>query len=200
MKFKGLFTFLGIFAVLAVIGQIMPKSKPVDIAKPESIEQMAQKNKEAKEAASAETNTPDNWTYSTNQYGIDNKESKTAEVKSTNAINLQFPYSGSNYGHLTIRNQDGKLDVIFTVDKGQFNRSYTGSQVKVKFDEEKTKVFTGHEPSDHSSGWLFLGNAKRFITAVKGKKHLKIETEFFREGTQLFEFDIDGLDLNKVGI
>jgi len=48
VKFKGLFTFLGIFAAMAVIGQFMPKSKPVDIAKPESIEQMAQKNAAAK--------------------------------------------------------------------------------------------------------------------------------------------------------
>jgi len=199
MKYKGLFTFLGIFAFLAVIGTLMPKSKTVETAKTESVEQMAQKNKEAKESSAIEKATPENWIYSTHQYGIDNKELKAAEVKSTNTINLKFPYSGENYGHVMIRNQGGNLDVIFAVDKGQFNQAYSGTPVKVKFDEEKTKVFTGHEPSDHSSGWLFLSNAKGFVASAKGKKHLKIEVEFFHEGSQLFEFDIDGLDLSKIG-
>ena len=88
--------------------------------------------------------------YGTGTYGIDNKSLAGATIRSLNSISLSSPYSGENYGHITIREMNGRIDLFLQVDKGQFNGAFMGTKIKVKLDDNKTKVFSCTEPSDHS--------------------------------------------------
>ena len=144
---------------------------------------------------------PENWEYSSEVYGIENESFKSATTNSSSPVNFSFPYNKSkNYGHLTIAKRGKQIQAYLTVDTGQFNGSYSGQPIKVKFDQGKTRVFNGVEPSDHQSGWLFITDANGFISVLKKAKIVKMEAEFYREGARLFEFDISGLDLNKIDL
>lgn len=147
------------------------------------------------------TVAPDKWEYSSSTYGIDNESFKSATTSSRDAVNFAFPYSKSdNYGHLTIAKRGKQTQVYLRVDEGQFNGAYSGLPVKVKFDQGKVKTFYGFEPTDNQTGWLFISNEKGFISALKNAKTVKIEAEFFQQGSRVFVFDVAGLDAQRIGL
>lgn len=141
----------------------------------------------------------DKWKYQEDTIGIDAIPVKLLTLKSEESIDLDFPYQGENYGHITVRKIKGKrTEVIFTVDKGQFNSSYLGTKIKVKFDDKQPTTFTGIPPSDHSIGIAFIQESAGFINLLQASRKLKIGVEFFQQGEQYFNFDLTGFDLSKL--
>lgn len=131
------------------------------------------------------------WQYQETEDRITSKTTKLAYLKSFNSLNLDFPYSGSNYGQLAVRQhpQYG-LDVYLRVDKGQITCSeYTSCKIIVRFDDKPAITFTGSEPSDNSSDLVFLRNAQRFIAGAKGAKKILVQLGFYQNGNQVLEFE-----------
>ena len=115
------------------------------------------------------TATSGNWKYFTETFGIENKTARVAFINSKNSLELGFPYSGENNGHIVITKRQGASpDVSFRMDKGQFMTRFDGTTIKVKFDDLPVKRFSCSEGSDHTTGILFLNNAKLFISMIKG--------------------------------
>jgi hypothetical protein len=86
-----------------------------------------------------------------------------------------------------------KNEVLLKAEKGQFN----GETCRVKFDDTIVNYgFSG--TSDHSTGFIFFNNPKKFIGSLKTAKKLNIECEFFQEGSRIIEFDdVQGFEWNR---
>lgn len=142
----------------------------------------------APEAAAGES-----WDYSTSIDKMTSQKTVHAVIRSSNSLSLQFPYKGSNFGRLLVR-QHPKYgtDVIVDVDKGQILcRSYDGCSVSVRFDSGKPSTFSATPPADHSSDTIFLQNAQRFIASARKAKRILVQLTFFQSGMQVLEFEVD---------
>lgn len=129
------------------------------------------------------------------QEDVDKMTSKTVKYASIDAneeLEFKFPYDGGSVASLTIRKKDGSNDIYLSVSKGQFNGTYDGGQVRIKFDEEQPKKFSFTAPSDNSSDVIFINSTKAIISKLKTSKKIIIEAEFFNEGNRQIEFDVSG--------
>ena len=129
------------------------------------------------------------WEYEEKKDEMTSKLHRSAVVRSDNTISLDFPYKGSNYGQLTVRQhpQYG-LDVIFAVDKGQFSCSIYNCKAVVKFDEGAPVTYSASEPADHSSNVMFIQNKQDFIRRAKSAKTIRVQTTYYQNGDQVLTF------------
>jgi hypothetical protein len=142
------------------------------------------------------------WYYEQTTDQMRGETSYQASVASNNELDFAFPYSGGSRGRLTVRwdKKFGGNDVYLTMDKGQFIcHSFTGGHVSAKFDNGPIKRFRCNEPSDGTTGVLFIEPASSFIADAKRSKKLVLEAEFFQEGMRQLEFDIAGLKWDHGG-
>ena len=135
--------------------------------------------------------SPPSWEYSTQDDKMTSKSQSFAIVKSVNSMSLEFPYTGRNFGTLTVRTSaKGGADVLFSFEKGQsMCLSYKYScPVIVRFDDKEPIKFMGIGPSDNSTEAAFLNNTTQFITEAKKAKTIKVSMEIYKNGTQILEF------------
>jgi hypothetical protein len=147
---------------------------------------------EAPPASKADLPTS-NWTYDTQKDEMRGTTSSFATVSSENDLNFGFPYKGGP-ARLTVRKrpEDG-LSVAVQVE-GQFLcNAYSGATVAVKFDSGPIQHFTCSEPSDASTGTLFIDGEQRFVSSLKAAKKIIVEAEFFQEGKRQMVFNVAGL-------
>jgi hypothetical protein len=134
------------------------------------------------------------WRYDRSDEGMSGKAVITAQVTSTNTINLDFPYSGSQHGTLTLRRHPRwGNDVIFRIERGQILcHSYGNCTINVKFDDGKVIRLNGNPPEDNSSEVVFIPGFSTFTKQLPNAKRVKIEVSLYQAGNQVFEFDVSG--------
>ena len=119
------------------------------------------------------------------------KPVKSATLKSSNSLSLDFPYKGDNYGHILIRKFSGKGEqVLLYFDKGQsMCKSYSADcRVEVKFDDSVPVIFSGQSSSDGDSKNIFLTPASRFIAESVKAKTIRVSLVIYKAGNQIFDF------------
>ncbi len=132
------------------------------------------------------------WDYSTDEDNMGRKRS-FAVVTSTNALDFGFPYSGIQYGRLTIRKGAGHgNEVIVSIEKGQFLCGIEDCTVNIRFDDGQIQRFTAVPPSDQSTTVLFIEEASSFVARLRRAKTVRIEATFYQEGAQSLDFNVDG--------
>lgn len=131
------------------------------------------------------------WKYDAETDEMSGKKAHYARVTSTNSLDLSFPYSGNNRGHLTVRQHPKHgLDVVVTVEKGQIMcSSYGGCPIAIRFDDAAPVQFHGVPPEDHKSTVAFLKNPQRFINAASKAKRIKVQFNMFQNGAPILTFD-----------
>lgn len=137
------------------------------------------------------------WTYPESVDRMTNEKKHYAELISSNKVDFKFPYNGGSTFIITLMRNNGKNDVLLTVDKGQFIHRFSSSnEITVKFDDGKPIKFPFVMPTDGSSDNIFIENSDKFISKLKKSKQLLIGAEFYQEGTQYIEFYTSGLEWN----
>jgi hypothetical protein len=129
------------------------------------------------------------------QEKVDKMTSRTiryASIAANEELNYEFPYDSGSIASLTIRKKDGDDDVYLKVNKGQFNATYDGGQVRIRFDDELSKKFSFVLPSNNSSDIIFINSTKSFISKLKTSNKIIIEAKLFNEGNRQIEFDVAG--------
>ncbi len=118
-------------------------------------------------AASHEANTAPvpHWNLSVSRDEMSGTEMRTLSIESNNELEFGFPYSGGSKGTIALRHWRGRDDLLFRVSKGQFSCSVDDCIVHVKFDDGKTQAFSADEPTDGSTGLLFIHPYGRFLAA-----------------------------------
>ena len=141
------------------------------------------------------TNTKKNWIYTEKDDLINNNAKiKFAKATSTNKLNFKFPYEGSQSATLIIRkNHDASLDVMVSIEKGQFLTSILGGTAIVRFDDNQPEEFQLLQPQDHSTTVVFIKQSDVFIKKLLSSKKLYFQTTFFNEGNPTLDFIVEGL-------
>lgn len=122
-----------------------------------------------------------------------------AQILSTNTVNFDFPYSGSQHGALTLRTHPryGK-DIIFNIERGQFLcPSYEGCTVLIRFDDEEPVKYSASTTADHSSETIFIQNYNKFVGKMLKSKRVRISANIYQESAPVFEFNVSQFDVKK---
>lgn len=144
--------------------------------------------------ASTGASSGSSWSYDTQTDEMRGTTSYLASISSENEVSVGPPYDDDN-ARLTIRKrpEDG-LSVIVRAP-GQFLcNSYSGGHVSVKFDGGPIERYSCSEPSDSSTGVIFVNSEQKFVTKLKAAKRVIIEAEFFQAGAHQMIFNVGGLD------
>lgn len=116
-----------------------------------------------------------------------------ARVTSIDTLLFGFPYQGAQHGILTIRKApQWGLNIILSIERGQFVCNSQTCTVNVRFDKGPVRHFAATGPSDYSTTVLFLQNERRFLSLMQKARTVDIEATFFQEGSQTFQFNVEG--------
>lgn len=139
------------------------------------------------------------WGYASREEGMSGKSVRTASVLSTNTINLDFPYTGSQHATLELRRHPRwGNDVILSIERGQLLcHSYGDCAIGVRFDDGKLLRFDGNPPADNSTEYTFIPAFSTFMKQLPKTKKVRIEVQIYQAGSQVFEFDVSGFDASK---
>lgn len=157
------------------------------------------------EVASTTERTPEpltagtQWIYSQSEDPMSKGITYHAQTLSTNTVNFDFPYAGSQHARLTLRDDPryGK-DLIFNIEKGQLLcHSYEDCTVLVRFDDDKATNYSAVGAADNSTETIFIRNYGRFVEKMLKAKRVRISMNIYQEGAPIFEFDVSGFDQNK---
>lgn len=146
----------------------------------------------------AEPETPKSaWCYDETIDEMTDKTAYRAYVVSENSVDFDMPYDGGSKLTFTLRDTPQyEKDAYIRISPGQFNVSYNGTKIKVRFDDNPAMTINCNEASDNSMDVLFLKDYDKILKALKEAKTMKISAEFFTEGTRTFTFDVSGLEWN----
>lgn len=139
------------------------------------------------------------WIYSQSEDPMSKGITYHAQVLSTNTVNFDFPYAGSQHARLTLRDDPryGK-DLIFNIEKGQILcNSYEDCTVLVRFDDDKATNYSAIGAADNSTETIFIRNYGRFVEKMLNAKRVRISMNIYQEGAPIFEFDVSDFDRNK---
>ncbi len=138
------------------------------------------------------------WSYDSTADQMGRGVTKFASLDSVNKVNFSFPYDGGSKAVLTLRNSPkyGK-DVIFSVTKGQFLCGVESCRVNVRVEDGKPFVMYANEAADGSSNEIFLPYST-MAGYLKRAKVVRIEANFYNEGSRVFEFHPAGLDVEQL--
>lgn len=156
----------------------------------------AKKAAEAAEKADAEAALKGlRWIYNESDDAMGRGKTKMAMLRSTNEIEFDFPYAGAQRGAIVLRKRasEDAADVMFSIQRGQFQCGIRECKLLIRFGDGKPETFTASTPSDNSSETVFLDNPSRFIRAARTADKIAIEAEFFSQGTRVFQFQSTGL-------
>lgn len=134
------------------------------------------------------------WQYDSSIDKMTSKTSKFATIRSSESLDLDFPYDGINFGYLIIRKMNDRLGILIRVDKGQISGGYENNYIKVRFDDETPITFSYSEPADNSSDLIFIENKTKFLSKLRKAKKTLIEIPFYQNGNQVLEFNTESLE------
>lgn len=143
------------------------------------------------------SDTTPNWSYDTTKDEMTSGSTITAITQATNNFELAPPYDGDNWAQIQLRRRRGNTDIIFQIEKGQFMGGVEGTNIKVRFDENRYSEYYCNPASDYDPTVLFLTDVETFIEHLKKAKKLIIEADIYDNGGQEFEFSVDGLKWGK---
>lgn len=134
------------------------------------------------------------WRYSHDKDDMSNGVNHEAAIKSLNAVEFEFPYSGPQHATLLLRTHPryGK-NILLVIERGQFLcQSYEACIVLVRFDDEAAIHFDALSPDDNSTEAIFISNYSRFAQKMLKAKRVRIAANIHQEGAPVFEFEVSG--------
>ncbi len=111
-------------------------------------------------------------------------------------VRLQSPYSDVAARLCVRQSPQHGLDVyVALLGDGQIIcRSYNNCSVNIRFGDGEQQSFSATDAADGSSNIIFVTNAQRFVTGVKGAPVTRIQLTFYQAGVQVVEFNTSGLE------
>ena len=129
-----------------------------------------------------------------------NQEGETiykASLDSPTLLQFGFPYTGGSTAALTIRQrQQQQATVYLQVANGQFNRSFQGGTVRIRFDGKPAVTYAYSAAENGSATIIFLDEAGKLIRQLKASQRMVIDVVFYGQGNRQIEFRTAGLNWN----
>ena len=131
------------------------------------------------------------WEHSSTPDPMTDKLTRTACIRSSNAVNLSSPYEPTR-ARLCLRDspQHGRDAYVRLEKDGQILcRSYEECTIKVRFDKGPAQSFSAIGPSDHSTDTFFILSRDRLERGLRSAEVTAIQAEFYQAGLQPMLFD-----------
>ncbi|WP_060872565.1 hypothetical protein [Myroides odoratus] len=150
------------------------------------------------EQTTAESGPKTKWEYSEETDKMEGTTNYYAGLKSTNKVNLKFPYKGGSTLSIFVRNLGKGNEVYLFLDKGQIMPSLIGEKtVKFKFDDEATVNYKYTTATGSANNYVFLDKEKEILNKLLKAKKVMVEIDIFDAGLNVFEYDAQGLVWDK---
>lgn len=134
------------------------------------------------------------WSYADEGDAMDDVKTKIACTTSLNQVNLSWPYKAVTAKLCIRKSPKFGLDAFVVLDgKGQILCRSDSCSVRVRFDSNTAKSFSGLGASDNSSNIVFVKNVPRLVSGLRESSKTAIELEFYQDGEQVLEFRTAGL-------
>ncbi|WP_051054081.1 hypothetical protein [Fibrella aestuarina] len=183
---------VGIFGGLIILGQLSNDNSPA-ASTTSSVE--ASPTDTTMLATTAVEEKPvepvSNWYSFENEDKMGAKSTVTT-VDAKELLEFDFPYNGGSTASFVVRRKGGETDTYLKVSKGQFNSTYDGGTVRIRFDQGKPTTYSFSGASDGSSDIVFINSSNGIIKKLRTAKRMVIEAEFYNEGLRQIEFDVEG--------
>lgn len=153
---------------------------------------VAAEENEAEEVKEVKEKSP--WNYQETIDPMTDKTTFMAYTTSTNSAEFEFPYNGGTWTQLTIRHMNGRNDVSFSINKGQFMPSFSNNQfARVRFDDSQPVTYYYSMSTTGANDIIFINDAKGIINKLKTAKQITVDFPFFQEGRVIFNFNTQDL-------
>ncbi len=139
------------------------------------------------------------WQYTQAEDKMSGGTTYHAAVLSTNTVNFDFPYSGSQNATLRLRSdpKSGK-NLMFSIESGQILcTAYDGCSVLVRFDNEKPTNYSATAAADNSTETIFIDNYNKFVEKMLKAQRVRLSINIYQQGAPVFEFDVSYFDKNQ---
>lgn len=133
------------------------------------------------------------WQYDESKDEMSDKTTYNATILSRDIAMLDFPYEGGTTMKLFIRNKGGQQDAFIRCENGQITDDYDNRTLTIRFDDEPAVRYEVLESADGDSEFRFIYAANKFIKKLKTAKKVKIQVQFYNNGTHIYNFDTEGL-------
>jgi murein DD-endopeptidase MepM/ murein hydrolase activator NlpD len=134
------------------------------------------------------------WETNSSTDEMTSEKVQVATATSTNTVEFGFPYDSPQKGFLQLRiHPRHGNSVILSLNKAQFLCQMDGCKVLVRFDGGEAKEYQASAPADHSTDALFIRGFDAFVSDVSKAKWVKIEAQFYQNGSRVFTFDVSNL-------
>ncbi len=193
-RFSGLAVIVGLVFLIFLVGRCASNDASVDATE---TEELASTNSalplegagKADEAAAPASK----WDYSRRRDEVRNGEIIEARVRSTNTVDLDFPYGTVGLTIHVRKHPEWGQDVMFIVDKGQILCRIDGCSGTVNFDGSTEKLSL-NESADNDSSVVFASYGPAIIDKLKRSKSVIVELPFYSNGNRQFRFETAGLE------
>lgn len=177
--------FLGFMVLAGIGGALAPASAPTTTTTQTAVSTPSTTANAPVEAAEPQSR----WQYSRDRDEMRNANTDLACIQSTNELRFATPYQGGSGAEICFRQspQYG-FDAWVRVDPGQFT-CFMDCTITVKFDDGEIQTFSAGGASDGSADIIFVRNASRFLSGVRGASRIVVEAEFFQAGAQQMAFE-----------
>lgn len=139
------------------------------------------------------------WEYDSSTDAMTDKTTRTACIRSSNAIQLSAPYEPTR-ARLCLRDspQYGRDAFVALEKDGQILcRSYQDCTVRIRFDKGTAQGFSAVGASDGSTNIFFIRNRDKLERAIRSAGVTAIQAEFYQAGNQAMLFDTKGFSWPK---
>ena len=148
----------------------------------------------------ANKSSKNKWRYRSDTDKMSGNLNKYASIDANDILNFEFPYNGGVLAWVTVRQHVGAgVEVMLNISKGQFMCGVNHCSVLIRFDDKPAFIVSASQPSDYSSTVLFLDPVQKIVAEMKQAKVMHIQATFFREGTRVMTFDVEGLSWDLSG-
>ncbi len=132
------------------------------------------------------------WTYDRRRDELRGRDIVEARIRSSNSINLGFPYGETHLSIVVRQHPEYGRDVIFIADSGQIVCGVTGCRGSISFDGSAQRISL-NDSADYNPAIVFAASAGPLIDKLKRAERTIVELPFYQNGNPQFTFDTAGL-------
>lgn len=187
------FILVAALLIIGIIGSQMDSKKSTSRQVVSESSSIKLDTSKAISDSKGEPDSVESWTYYEKEDKMTLEKVKYAAIYANDLLEFEFPYNGGSVAGLTLRKRGKSLDLFLQVTKGQFNGTFDGGQVRIRFDDNPPKKYSFSGASDASSDIIFLDSEKEIVNQIKKSKKMIIEVEFYQNGLRQIEFNVGGL-------
>lgn len=149
-------------------------------------------NLETTQVKAEDTENPSSWITSEYKDPMTDERIKSYTVKSINSVEFDFPYNvpGGSHLYLTFRKGGKAPDAYFKIEKGQILCGYSDCKFAMRVDGGKQAAWKGLASSTHNPDVMFISDFSKIEALAKNGSKIRVGLDFFKFGTQSFDFDL----------